>query len=338
MSILFGGGEDEAINMLGGTVVQTAGTFRTPQARCSLRPSGAGLQHVFTGKLAAYLAAQPDNDKDFWYGFYFKGGGGFLSGQPGWFFDDDSGKPFLRIKGNATANGLIMETSSDGATFTSYAGSSTTQPGAPTEMTVRIKKSVNGYIAWYYGTALLFQTPTFDTTVLIVGSPHRWRGFIPNSNGDGYYSEFIAMSADDPRVGLTLNTIPPSALGALQQWSGPVTAINEVVKDQTTAQSTAAADVSESFVVPGTLVIGGGTEVRGVIWSGEYRTAALPAPQNVEGFLRIGGTLYPAAMQAVAAVAGLLQFIWETDPSQVAGTKFDVATINAMQPGNTART
>lgn len=338
MSVLCGFGENEGFEMLGGSVITTPGFYRA-NARCAIKASGAGLQHTFTGKLKAYLDAQPADDKDFYYSFVFRGGGGFITGMDCFYMHDATNRPFLRLTGNSTAGGLLLWTSVDGGTtWVQYPGSSVVQPGVPTQIAFRVKVHATlGHVAMYYGSALLYQTPPFDTRGFCNGSsPAKTRFFIPNSNSDGYYSEVLASSADDPLIGWKLTTMPLVALGALQQWAGAVTAVNEIDKDQTTAQSTASALNDESFTTPGTFALGAGEEVRAVIWSGEYRTAVAPAPQNVSGFLRIGGVVYPDTPQLVDLVPGLRQFIWETnpDPGVPPDTKFSAAVINAMQPGN----
>src|SRR6478609_2306446 len=129
-NILFGTGEDEIITVVSGSVTTDATTFRSTHARCSL--SAGLLQHRFAGKLKDYLDAQPANDKDFWYGFRFRGGGGFITGLDMVYFYDEAGKAFMRITGNSSASGMLLWTAPDGSTWTQYPASSTTQPSTPT--------------------------------------------------------------------------------------------------------------------------------------------------------------------------------------------------------------
>jgi hypothetical protein len=73
-----------------------------------------------------------------------------------------------------------------------------------------------------------------------------------------------------------------------------------------------------------------GNVVRAVVVSGKWRTAA-GVPQNLSGLLRISGSNYASATQAVAATTALLQFIWHLSPAT--GLVFTEAEVNALEPG-----
>lgn len=333
MTVLFGGGEDTEISLLAGDVVTTAGTFRSGYARCALHmPAFAtGAQHLFSGALKDYLDAQSSGDKDFWYGFRFKGGGGFLSGQIGLQFFDAS-KEFLRLTGGSTANSIKLMTSADGFTTpVDYPSSQISQPTSPTEYTFRIKiHPTNGQIQWWINGGLWFQTPLGDTASLCSGSPSKVFFSCPNSNGDAYYSEIIATSADDPRVGMDLVTLAYTADGANTGWTGGVATINEVTENQSTVLSAAASLLESSFIATDLPTLASGQSVRAVINSGKWRTTA-GAPQSVRGYLRIGGSNYYATAQPAAAVASPLQFIWQLSP--VTGIAFTETAVNAAEFG-----
>lgn len=338
--ILFAGGENEAIDMIGGATVNTSPTtFRPDFARCSLAVSFSGggvLQHRFAGKLAAYLAAQADDDKDFWYGYRFRGGGGFLSGMTSFTMYDDTDKPFLRLR-SLSAGNLVLETSNDGfATFASYAGSAINQPGVPTEIGFRVKKHPTlGRIEWYISGALWFITPIGDTTGMMVGSPHKVLWTNANSNGNNYVSEVRASSADDPCVGWDIFTMDYLTDGDLLGWSGGVASVNEISEDVSTVVATQVADADVSFVPRAMPALGADIVVRAVVNSGKFRTADAPAPQSVDGMVRLGGVSYPANdPQVVDTVASLRQWIFEESPANP-GYEFsegEVDPSNGFQP------
>jgi hypothetical protein len=336
MSILFVGGEDEALESLGGGVTTIAGVFRAGVARCALSATGNGWQHTFAGKLRAYLDAQPAGDKDFWYGYRWRGGGGFLQNTYSpLIFLDETGRQFLRLRSTTPGTGELQYSVNNGVTWVPFAGSAINQPGTPDEYVFRVKiHPTLGHVEWYINGSLWYQTPNMDTTPWCVGSPRKVWWPQANSNNNSWVSEVRASSADDPCVGWDIYTMDYAADGALQQWAGSVAAINEIVKDVGTVIQTAVADVESTFVPRALPVLAGGLAVRGIVNSGDFRTAAAPAPQHVLGTLRIAGVSYPSPdVQLVSNVAALLQWIWETSPAT--GDEFaeaEIAPAN-FQPG-----
>jgi hypothetical protein len=335
MSVLFAAGEDEAFTLTAANVFTTGGTaFRTAYARCALQPTAtAGVLHTFSGALATYLAAQPSGDKDFWYGYRFKGGGGFLTGQIAFQMFDGS-KEFLRLISVVAANDVRLLLSPDGFTsvVVSYPASTIAQPTTAAEYVFRIKiHPTLGRIDWYINGGLWFTTGAMDTTGYCSGSPAKGQWGRANSNGDSYISEVRASSADDPCVGWAISTLVPSANGASTGWSGGYTTINEVTKDTSTLLTTASAATDATFVATDMAALSGPQVVRGVVLSGEFRAAA-SAPQHVDGLLRIGGTNYAAGQSQVApAVAGPLQFIYETNPAT--GIAFTETAVDLAEIG-----
>jgi hypothetical protein len=343
MSVLFGGGENEALDLIAGAMNSALTTkYRPAYARgcfAPVNPGGGGgaaflLQHRFGGRLLAYLDAQPNGDKDFWYAYRWVGGGGFLSGQVGPQFYDSTGKAFLRGLSQG-ANDLVWESSPDGGTWTRYGASVLVQPNTPTQYALRIKihPTLGFFAVWVEG-SLWFQSPVGNTSGWCVGSPSKFLHGLPNSNGDCYVSEVMASSADDPCIGWNLHTLPLTAIGALAAWTGPVSAVNELQEDQSTVNSTAAAGTDVSYVPAALPSLAPGLMIRAIIWSGKFRTSG-GAPQNNIGFLRIGATVYPAAMQLVDTVAALRQYIWESDPRDGTGlTPISESMVASTQPGN----
>lgn len=339
MTVLFGGGEDSEITLLTGSVSTAAGTFRSGYARCSLSMpwNSTGAQHIFSGALKDYLDAQPSGDKDFWYGFRFVGGGGFLTSQIGLQVFDSS-KEFLRLVSGPSASQIKMQTSAVGFSgpVTDYTTSAIAQPSTPTEYTFRIKiHPTLGQIQWWINGGLWFQTPVGDTTTLCSSSPSKVFLSCPNSNSSGYYSEIIATSADDSRVGMSLVTLAYTADGADVGWTGGVASINELTENQSTVLATSTAPTDSSFVATDLPTLATSQSVRAIINSGKWRTTS-GAPQNVAGYLRLGGTNYYAAAQTAIGTASTLQFIWHTNPA--AAAPFTETAVNAAEFGMESRT
>jgi hypothetical protein len=331
--ILFGTGEDEVLTLLGAVVTNGSPgvQYRPEYARASISTGSGPFQHRFGGKLKAYLDAQPEDDVDFWYGFQFKGGGGFITGLLMFEMYDSSGKIFMKLTGNSSAGGMLLWTSPDGVNFTQYPGSSGNQPGAPEQQAFRIKiHPTLGRIEWWRAGGLWYKTPNFDTTALTSGRPDMVRGYAPNSNSQGFYSEIMATSADDPVVGLNLHTLPPIADGDADGWDGDYTRINELTKNTSTVISTAVDDVESDFINADVGSIPVGTVVRAIIHSGEYRTSALGAPQAVQPGLRIGGVTYPGDVYPVDTTPTSIQHIWEESPV-TPGNQISESEVNDVQ-------
>ncbi len=341
MSILQVAGEDESWDILNGSVSTDANHYRANYARCAILSNNEdGVQVYFRGALKAYLDAQPSGDKDFWFGPRWGGGGGFITGGIAMKLYDSTDKCFMRLK-SLSVGDWTLETSVLGSfggvgdTFNSYPASSFAQAapnGNPHELAFRVKiHPTNGHIAWYINGAFWFQTALYDTTALCTGSPKFVRFGPANSNGICRLSEFIATSADQPRVGMSLNTLIPTAAGFLSQWGGTFGDIGEVVENTSTLLQTAVAANDSLFEASDTYGVTGSIVVLAIILSGKFAAAAL-APQNIAGLLRIGTTIYPSALQTVASTLELRQFIWATSPANP-GNRFTSAEVDGFQYG-----
>ncbi len=337
--ILFGANEDEAIDVLNGgmeTGPGAAGAYDPDYSRGAIRVHGnPGAQLRFTGAVKDYLDSQPEDDKDFWFSYRLRGGGGFLtSGSLLYLFDTNGGlaKTFMHLMAPGVGDAMLR-TSSDGAAFTSHPSSTLAQPIPHQQWSFRVKiHPTLGGIKWYVANGLWYQTVPGDTTGWCVGSPSKLWWSNPNSNDQTWISEVMIATADHPLPGLRLKSMPYISIGALGEWNGAVTTVNELVKNSSSAQTTASADTDESFVVDPIPAFADGIVVHALIVSAEARTSEAPAPQNLIGGLRIGATVYPAAMQLVEDVAALRQFIFHEDPSSP-GDPITVDLINAgVQP------
>jgi hypothetical protein len=337
MTILQVAGEDESWNILDGSVSTDVNYRRAAYARCSLHANSEnGLQIIFSGDLKAYLDAQPSGDKDFWFGYRFRGGGGFLTSLVGLKLYDSTDKCFMRLFG-FTPGSQGMQTSDDGSFggshLSSYPSSDTVQgsdAGNPNEWTFRVKiHPTLGAIYWYVNGSFWFATPLGNTASLCTGSPKKLIFGCPNSNGNSGYSEFIATSADQPRVGMSLATLAPSSDG-LTGWVGGYTSINEITKDTSTQNTTGAAGTDVSYGVTDVPALSGSLVILALIVSGEY-ASSVGSPQNLFQFLRFSGTIYPGALKAVANVISLLQTIWQTSP--VTSSTITEAEANSVEIG-----
>lgn len=332
MSILFGAGEDEAINVLNGGMETAGGTYDPLYARGAIRVHGdPGAQLIYGGDLKAYLDAQPEDDKDFWFSYRLRGGGGFTTtGILLRMFD--ATKAFMRLRSPGVGSAALQLSGDNFATVAfDYPTSEIAQPGTHQQWSFRIKVHPTlGRVAWYIGNALWFQTPNINTASLVGGSPSKTWWSNPNSNDQTWISEVMYSSADHPLPGLRLKSLGYVSLGALTAWSGPVTNINELIKNPATTQSTATADTDESLVPEDIADLADGIVIHSLIISAEARTAPAPAPQHMVGGVRIAGVnwMHPT-VRLVESVAANLQWIFQENPAS--SDVFSIAAVNALE-------
>lgn len=339
-TILFAGGEDSEFTLFNASMVTTPGKFRSTYARAAISCGAMntpGAQHLFAGDLAAYLAGQPANDKEFWYGYRWVGGGGFIIGGISLRMYDSAGtgaKEWFRLRGQG-AGDQQLQLSPDGftnrLTLVNYPASTIAQPGTPAEWCFRIKiHPTAGVIEWWINGGLWYSTPVGNTAAYCSGSPSKAIFGCANSNGDTYISEVRATAASRPCVGMDIFTADYTADGANTAWAGGVASINEIREDSSTLLTSTAAGQDSCFVSRPLPALSGNMGVQAVINSGKWRTT-VGAPQHLKHYLRIGGTNYLGASQSVPTVAGTLQTVWETSPAT--GVPFTASEFNNAQKG-----
>lgn len=332
MTVLFGGGEQNEFGMLSGVMSTGAGQFDPVYARCCLKPTAdIGIQHLFDGDLAAFLAAQPAGAKDIWWGPRWRGGGGsFAFGNNVLTFYDTIGPYFRLICDGASA--VKAQTSlNHGAAWTDYAGSSIAQPGAPAEYSFRMRLAAgDGRIEWWINQTLWWSY--LGNTALMGDSPTKVVMGGANANGDSYFSEILATSPDQPRLGMRLCTLVPTAdSAALDEWTGSFADIDEIVEDFSDSISTQLANKTQLFIVSDLPVLGSGVKPIALIISAKMQTQT-SAPQNAQGVVRIGGVNYFGVSKPVSSSPANIQWIWQEDPSNP-GNLFTEAVINGAELG-----
>jgi hypothetical protein len=334
MTILFAGGENSEVGIINGSTTTTSGKFRSTYARGAVRAAVSnGVLHNFSGALSDYIAAQT-TACDFWYGFQFAGAGGASTNHQCVEFSN-GGVGFLRIfNPNGTAAGTAnLQTSTNGSSWTDYPSSNVSQSiSSPVEWTFRIKRHATlGCFQWWIAGTLWYEVTGDTTGYFTTCTRVAWGS--AGGNQDSGVSEIVATSSDDPRVGMNCATLYYTGDGNDTDWAGTYTDVAELSEDTATVLTSTAAGEESSFLHTDVPALTAGVVVRAVIVSGKWRTA-VGAPQNLSGYLRISGTNYDDAddpVQAVAAVAALLQFIWHLSPAT--GLAFTEAEVNALEPG-----
>lgn len=334
MSVLFAGGEDSEVAILAGFMTTETDQFRTTYARGAINPIAEnGAIHNFTGELASYIAAQ-GTACDFWYGFQYYGASGATTLHSCVTFSN-AGVAFLRVYNvlNTGVGNCNLQTSVDGTNWTDLPASLIQQPFTPTEWTFHIKRHASaGCFQWWIGGELWYEVTGNTTGYFTTCTRVSWGE--AGTNLTASISEIVATSADDPRVGMNCATLYYTGDGNDTDWTGGYADVAELSEDSSTVQTTAAAGDESSYLHVNMPALTPGSVVRCVLVSGKWRTTPT-APQNLSGYLRMSGVNYDNAdddpIQAVPAIAGLLQFRWHLSP--VTGLAFTEAEVNASEPG-----
>ncbi len=338
MSVLFAGGENSEVSIFGGSMVTGGGTdikYRFTYARGAINPTnaGGGARHSYTGALLDYIIAQ-GTACDFWYGFQYKGSGGAITDNLCVIFAN-SGIGFFRIHNAAGAGPgtCTAQLSTNGSSWTDYPGSDISQPAVATEWTFRIKRHATlGKFQWWIAGALWWEFTGDTTGYFTTCNQTGWGG--AGSNADAAFSEVVATSADDSRVGMNCATLYYTGDGADTDWTGGYADVAELSESTATVQTTAAVGDDSSYLHTNVPALAPGIVVRAVVVSGKWRTTPT-APQNLSGYLRISGTNYDDAdddpVLPVEPVPSLLQYRWHLSPAT--GVAFTEAEVNALEPG-----
>lgn len=141
-------------------------------------------------------------------------------------------------------------------------------------------------------------------------------------------SNIIVTDSIDPRS-LRVKTVPANADGALSQWTGSFTDINEIItNDATFIESTTDAEKSLFDFAPITISSGA---IIGVCVGARAAKSAL-GPQNLRPIIRLGGVDYPLSNypSVQPTAAGNFQ-IMELNP--VTGNLFTTAEFNNLEYG-----
>jgi hypothetical protein len=132
-----------------------------------------------------------------------------------------------------------------------------------------------------------------------------------------YWSQMFASTS--PTIGQRLYTIVEDANGAVQDWTGAVTDINELVcNDATGITSTTNGNVS-TYLKSGLALSG---VVLGIGTSARFNVGAT-GPQNLQNVLRVSGANYTSPSTLGATGFAPAQYMWMTNP----------ATSTAWTPG-----
>jgi hypothetical protein len=146
-------------------------------------------------------------------------------------------------------------------------------------------------------------------------------------------SEIIV--ADEPTVNMRVLTRPAIANGALTDWNGPVTNINELQLSDANGIDTGLIDQLRSFTIDTPTGISN-VSVRAVC-IGARASSNGTSPDEIQGLLRIGGSNFFSSNILLSAGITGRSIIFNTNPAT--GVGFTLGDINAgnMQFGFASR-
>lgn len=311
MTILFAGGEDADFTTVGGGCAVDTGTsaaFRAANARCALKLTPTSGTDGWVGKLSAPSSA-------FWITARLYASNAGTCGAYGHLVALTDG-PTRRIvittdSVNSSTSHYVLAKINAAGTQTVLATSSIyTVAGGKLDM--HVTYAVAGAIDVYLGGTLIMSY-TGDVTS---DSATTLDGFVLGAHFTLLYSiwwsEAIAATVDTRTLGLV--TLAPNGAGNANTFStGAYTDVNEVtLSDATVATSTTANQIFET-TIDSTNMAGVGTLVGVVV---KARTQAGPTgPAHTSLMVRVAGTDYLGASQALPGSLAPVMTVWATNPA-----------------------
>lgn len=305
MAINFGGGETSSFTCFNALEDTTVGTFRSP-ARCGIHIKKAGW----------IMATLPDTVSSQW--FHFDLNIGLISNNltPVQILSSNGAVIFsLSTNGNVTVLGTPIGSLN---LFTTTG-----------LRTIDIKLSGTS-IEIYNNTRSVFTASGTFAITDIKSLRINPVGQDSGENTSTMASQVIA--SDEPTVGLELATLSLTAQGALAQWSGTVSSINETITNDTTFISSNSVDQYTTYSI--STLPAQYTNVKAVIVNALARYTG-SGPQNIEAVVRYSGTNYSQTMTPLGIGYTPSSRIYGNNP--FTGIPWTNAEINGSQFGFRSR-
>lgn len=324
MAVLFAGGEWESFTPSDGSpeVVTTTAYFDNAFARCAIRMGGSSSPNY------AY-AALPDPVSEIWFHCEIYRTN-VSTGSTVWQASTSTGQGILRLQ---------MVTSTP-ATLQYWNGTAWTTIGLVNlasntllqlDIHMRIADTggvfeafVNGVqVAVYTGDTNLFSGSQVKTITL---------GQVYNGIASTYWSQVIVTDTDDTRA-MKLATLGPNADGALTEWTGSYTDVDEIgTYNDGDYISSGTPNQVELFGMSDLSATAATLDVIAFVMAGRGRKGAA-GPQNVQMALRTSGVDYFSGnLPGLSPVfAALTQTIWPNNPST--SLPWSTSDINGIQAG-----
>jgi hypothetical protein len=340
----FIGGKDTEFALVGGAILTTGGNFRSGYAQCAMQlPS----QYSSPTGLSAYFAALNAFSTpvgSFWMTARCldnSSAAGYATGSSkGWLvrWFDSNNLPRLQVAATisgGTSNSLstmILQTIDSAGVITNVANSTTGfNSGYLAKLDFHVDMA-NGFSMYVdtiqvmsYSGALVTNGVTTLTGVALGQSAMIGTGSGASSGGT-YWSEIAIADSDTRSCSVYALTI--SGAGLDSQWTGNAagTSVTNIPVVDSGGISSNTAGQIELFTTTNA------TFTDPYVWSVGVVARAMTsngAPQHIQLALEKGGTVYTSNTANVANSFGMVQAIWNTDPS----TSAFWANTNSLQIG-----
>lgn len=240
----------------------------------------------------------------------------------------------FRATGAAGTNGTEIEYW-NGSTFVSMGNVTVNNGGlgVRAQYDVWIKKhATTGFIRVFLNAVEVASVTNINTTAFFGNTFLRF-GRAANANFMSLSQILIAnyntLTAKVKQTAFTAN-------GAVQEWTGAYTDIDELIGSYADVLTTDVVDEISTFKSAARTVTGFGVRAVGMIFNGLKGGEAAPA--NIRGVLRIGGTNYYSSAAALGYGQNGIPFLWNTDPSTTATWSLANAIDANLEFGVQART
>jgi hypothetical protein len=272
---------------------------------------------VLTLGQSAFMNIPVDAGTDFWFHFRVHwnnvGSGNASSSGIGFRIIDGTGNVICDHEKSSSASynhvlrvfGTTTVTNATGLLFVSN-----------TTYTIDVKLTVGANItAELYVNGALHSTSTVANGGTVKGKPRRMLldySYRLNSGSTGInYTEGI-VAVDESTLGARLATLEPASAGAFSAWTGDVAALADADSGSGVFATAAAQRFNSVFGAYGGAA--SPASVRGLFLKAHATQAGAVSPTQLNQSIRIGGTNYDGAAQAIVpGVANLHE--WANDPA-----------------------
>jgi hypothetical protein len=313
-TILFAGGEDLDVSLIGGTTVSTgATTFRSGYARSSLGVSNAAITDPPGIRIVTTVFA---NQATIWvHAENFSNGGGTTSGfQPIGIYGSDGVRRLL-LRGTGTANQVKISTRNTAGTITDLV--TCTLSAYPTTSLTKVDWFINYAVAGratLYAAGVQICDYSGDITTNSVTAVNQVDFANFGSTVGTFWSEIIVATTDTRDMNLA--TCAPQANGTNQTWTGTASNVNPTTINDASAITTATSNAIAEFTCPS--LPAGTFTVPAVVQSARVQIGST-GPQNYRFIARpgSGSTDYDSGADIVGSTsfANSGPLIWATNPA-----------------------
>ncbi len=308
-TIYFAGGEDIDFNLSGGAgSSNTSGSYRTPNARCSIYIPGFS-------SVANIKNATSFNTSTFWFtGRSYQTSVVSVSQAP-INFTDINGKVRLRILYTTNTTASFQKLTAAGVATTLFTFNLTLSLSTIDKWDISVNYSTTGYVYVYLNGALLgsFTGDTTSDDGITSLTGFQLYSFTAGAGSSGFWSEVIVSDSDTRPM--FLQTLAPVANGNTHNFdtgSPSASNVNEIFLNDGTLDGSSVAGQIDEYTIPS--LVGGTYSILAVGVSARMIKGAT-GPTKAQLVLRSGSTDYTSPNQSLMTGWSTYSNWWSNDPN-----------------------